>query len=130
MTRRTIPAVSDTVEVLRIAQVAILVVTLSVLGARVNAWWCSSWRCLLPAAGTGTIATFIVIAQADALLHNRPGGVGTGALLLACVALLMQACTVGIGRSHARGTVHPPSGPYIAFDPATGSPCAPGGGDC
>lgn len=106
------------VEALRIVQVCILIVTLAVLGARVNRWWCTRWRCLMPAAGTGTIATFIVLAQVDALFHNRPGGLGTIALLVAVIALLMQACTVGLGRSHERGVQHPSDGPYAAFPPS------------
>lgn len=124
------PDMSPLIEALRVTQVAILVVTLSVLGARVHAWWCAAWRCLLPAAGTGAIATFIVLAQVDALIHSRPGGLSTVALFVACVALLMQACTVGIGRSHASGTPHRAAGFYQAYDPAKGAPCGPAGTDC
>lgn len=101
------PSMSPTVEFLRIVQVALLIVTLVILGVRFRDWWCYRWRCLLPAAGTGAIATLITVGTIDALLHHRPGGVSTFAITLASVALLMQACTVGAG--HAR--FHPPAAP-------------------
>jgi hypothetical protein len=99
--------VTETVEMLRLTQVALLVVTLVVLGARVGKWWCSRWRCLLPAAGTGVIALLICVGTVDALLNARPGGVQTFALTAASVGLLMQALTVGMGRggSHTHGGV-------------------------
>lgn len=118
---------SPAVELARLVNAALLLLTLVILGARVNRWWCSRWRCLLPAAGTGFIALFVAVSNVDALLQGRSGGVGTFALTVASVALLMQACTVGLGRSHTRG--HEP-GTYVAFDPAKGRPCGPGDPDC
>jgi hypothetical protein len=95
------------VEMLRMAQVALLILTLVILGARVNRWWCARWRCLLPAAGTGAIALLICAGSVDALVHARPGGAQTVALTLASVGLLMQALTVGLG-GHGRGLgIHP-----------------------
>lgn len=118
---------SAAVELARLVNAALLLLTLVILGARVNRWWCSRWRCLLPAAGTGFIAVFVAVSNVDALLQHRPGGVGTFALTVASVALLMQACTVGLGRSHTRE--HRP-GAYVAFDPARGEPCGPDNPDC
>lgn len=89
---------SDVVEFARIVNVGLLVLTLAVLGGRASRWWCSRWRCLLPAAGTGFIALMISLGTIDALLNNRPGGAGVFAVLLGAVALLMQALTVGMGR--------------------------------
>lgn len=97
---------SDAVEAARIINVAVLLLTLVVLGARVSKWWCSRWRCLLPAAGTGFIALMISLGTVDALLHRRAGGMGAFAVTLGTIALLMQACTVGMGR----GETHRHSG--------------------
>lgn len=91
----------DAVQFLRIVQVALLVLTLAVLGGRVHTWWCTRWRCLIPAAGTGAVATLIAVGAIDALLVHRPGGVQTLALTAASVGLLMQAMTVGLGRDRA-----------------------------
>lgn len=123
----TIAAVSDLVEYVRITNTAVLLLTLVILGARVNRWWCSRWRCLLPAAGTAFIGLFVALGTIDALLHHRPGGASTWFVLLASVALLMQALTVGLGRSHTAG--HSP-GAYVAFDPARTEPCGPGDPTC
>lgn len=120
---------SDLVECARLINVLVLVLTLVILGARINKWWCSRWRCLLPAAGTGFIALMISLGTVDALLHNRPGGAGVFAVLLGAVALLMQACTVGMGRSHGRDE-HPTGGAYMAYDPARGQPCGPDDPTC
>lgn len=89
---------SAAVEIARIANVAVLLLTLIILGSRVNNWWCVRWRCLLPAAGTGFIAVMVSVGTVDALLADRPGGAGTFAITLAALAVLMQACTVGLGR--------------------------------
>lgn len=115
------------VELARIINIAVLVLTLVILGARVNRWWCSRWRCLLPAAGTGFIALFVSVSNVDALLHDRPGGLGTFAITVATVALLMQALTVGLGRSHKDGH---PTGAYVAFDPNRPAPCGPDDPNC
>ena len=71
--------------------------------------------------GTGTI---------DALLHARPGGLGSFTVALASVALLMQACTVGIGRSHPKGQVHAAGGAYVAHNPDRVQPCGPDDDGC
>ena len=113
---------SPVVEFVRICSVAVLVVTLTVLGARVNRWWCSRWRCLLPAAGTGTVALLVAIGNIDALLHERPGGMATFSIAAASVALLMQALTVGLGCSHPAAD-HPAGGAYVDYDPASRSRC-------
>lgn len=89
---------SDVVQLARIVNLCVLVLTLVVLGARVHTWWCTRWRCLLPAAGTGFIAVMISATTVDALLNDRPGGASTIAITLASLAVLMQACTVGLGR--------------------------------
>lgn len=120
---------TDLVEYVRLINTAVLLLTLVVLGARVNRWWCARWRCLLPAAGTGVIALFVSLGTVDALLHHRPGGLGVLFVLVAAVALLMQACTVGIGRSHPAGT-HPAGGSYVAFDPGRVDPCGPADPSC
>jgi hypothetical protein len=125
--RSTIARVADLVEYGRIINTAVLMLTLVILGARVNRWWCTRWRCLLPAAGTAFIALFVALGTVDAMLHNRPGGMSVLFVLLASIALLMQALTVGLGRSHTAG--HAP-GSYVAFDPAKGEPCAPGDATC
>lgn len=116
---------TDFVEYVRIINVAVLLVTLVVLGARVNRWWCARWRCLLPAAGTGFIALFVALGTVDALLHNRAGGYSVVFICLASIALLMQACTVGMGRSHRGQDAHRPVGAYVAFTPEKGQPCGP-----
>lgn len=95
---------SAAVELARIVNVCVLLLTLVVLGARVHTWWCSRWRCLLPAAGTGFIAVMISVGTLDALLHDRPGGIGSLAVTMGALGLLMQACTVGLGRG--AGHVH------------------------
>lgn len=105
------PAVTTAIELARIAQIGVLIVTLAVVGARVNRWWCTQWRCLLPAAGTGLISLLISAGAVDALVHKRPGGVATYLVLLASVALLLQACTIGVGGVHPEGG-HAPTGAY------------------
>lgn len=99
--------------ILRLLVVAVLIVTLAILGARVNRWWCARWRCLLPAAGTGLIAVCIGMAAAIALIRDQPGGASTVFTLLGAVAVLMQACTVGLGGVHPRGE-HQSTGFYQA----------------
>ena len=120
---------SDAVELARIVQVCLLGMTLVILGARVSHWWCSRWRCLLPAAGTGFIAVFVAAGTVDALIHNRPGGLGSFSVALASVALLMQACTVGIGRAHPPEP-HQAGGAYMAHNPDRARPCGPDDPDC
>jgi len=114
------PGAQEWVTYLRVVQVAVLVVTLSVLGARVNKWWCTRWRCLLPAAGTGAIALLVAIGNVDALLHDRPGGFATVAITLASFALLFQACTIGLGAIHPHG-LHD-GGDFYQADKANGEP--------
>jgi hypothetical protein len=123
-------AVTDLIEYVRIINTAVLLMTLVILAARVERWWCSRWRCLLPAAGTGVIALFIALGTVDAMLHNRPGGASVFFVLTASIGLLMQALTVGVGRSHTRGQPHPARGAYMAYDPTKGEPCGPDDPNC
>lgn len=96
----TIAGVSDFVLALRLTIIAVLIVTLAVLGGRVNHWWGSRWRSLLPAAGTGAIAVCLGLAVTTAVLRDQPGGLSTVFTLAGAVAVLLQACTVGIGMTY------------------------------
>lgn len=94
------------VEFARLTNVVVLLLTMVILGTRVHAWWCTRWRCLLPAAGTGFISLMISLGTVDALIHGRPGGAGSFAVTLGALGLLMQACTVGLGRSSHLHDLH------------------------